>query len=64
MSDFKFFSSQSVVSGWSHVFEGKELYIVDSDNKVVCTISGKEQLLQMCDALGIVGTGIVLTSRK
>ena len=63
-TDYRFVSEkQESESGWSHVFENRDLHIVDSNNNIVCTISGKEQLLDMCESLGIVGTGVVLTSR-
>ena len=43
---------------FEHVLEGKKLFITDGD--VTIKVVGKEQLLDMCRSLGIVGTGVRL----
>ncbi len=45
---------------WEHALEGMTLYISDENNEIVCKIEGKKQLLEMCKAMGLVGTGVRL----
>lgn len=61
-SEFGFIVSQTIHENdsWKHVLSDKTLYITDVENNCVCKIKGKKQLLEMCNALGLVGTGVRL----